>query len=87
MSSWHKQGTIRQNLDPMERHTERDMIRVLKDVGLWEILCGISLSHAKEEEESPRYGPSRQATSAFMDVSEQTSTIRQSCLSSYCLLG
>ena len=47
------QGTIRDNLDPMQQFSDRDMIRVLKDVGLWEILCGISLSHSKDEE-SPR---------------------------------
>ena len=48
------QGTIRDNLDPMRQFSDRDMIRVLKDVGLWEILCGISLSNSKDEE-SPRF--------------------------------
>lgn len=51
----HLQGNIRDNLDPMQQYTDRDMIRVLKDVGLWEILCGISLSNAKDEE-SPAIG-------------------------------
>ena len=54
------QGSIRQNLDIGREFTDRDMIRVLKDVRLWEILCGISLSHAKEEEESPRLSSSQQ---------------------------
>ena len=54
------QGTIRDNLDPMQQFTDRDMIRVLKDVGLWEILCGISLSNAKDEE-SPRVASSSNA--------------------------
>lgn len=49
-----EQGSIRQNLDPLGQYSDRDMIRALKDVHLWEILCGISLSQAKEEEESPR---------------------------------
>ena len=44
----------------MQQFTDRDMIRVLKDVGLWEILCGISLSNAKDEE-SPRGASSSNA--------------------------
>lgn len=44
------QGTIRSNLDPMGRHTDRELIAALKQVHLWDVLCGLSLSHAKAEQ-------------------------------------
>ncbi|KAK9830435.1 hypothetical protein WJX72_011744 [[Myrmecia] bisecta] len=42
------QGTIRQNLDPLARHSDREMITILKQVHLWDILCGLSLSQSKD---------------------------------------
>ena len=41
------QGTVRENLDPMKVHRDRDMIAVLRAVQLWDILCGIGLSLRK----------------------------------------
>lgn len=41
------QGSIRENLDPLELHSDRDMMSLLKDVGLWDILAGLSLSRSK----------------------------------------
>ena len=41
------QGSIRENLDPMGLHSDRDMMALLKDVGLWDILAGLSLSRSK----------------------------------------
>lgn len=41
------QGSIRENLDPLGLHTDRDMMSLLKDVGLWDILAGLSLSRFK----------------------------------------
>ena len=35
------QGTIRENLDPMGRHSDRELIGVLKATRLWDILCGV----------------------------------------------
>ena len=46
----HVQGTIRSNLDPLRRHNDRELIAVLKQVRLWDVLCGLSLSHAKAEQ-------------------------------------
>jgi hypothetical protein len=43
----HGQGTIRENLDPMRRHSDRELIGALKATRLWDILCGLSLSQAK----------------------------------------
>ena len=31
----------------MGRHTDRELIAALKQVHLWDVLCGLSLSHAK----------------------------------------
>lgn len=42
-----RQGSIRENLDPMGRHSDRELIGVLKVTRLWDILCGFSLSQAK----------------------------------------
>jgi hypothetical protein len=59
------QGTIRQNLDPMGRHTDRELIGVLKATRLWDILCGLSLSQAKVVHcERPRPVPLRQSSPA-----------------------
>ena len=41
------QGTVRDNLDPLGLHSNKDMIGLLKMVGLWDILAGLSLSRAK----------------------------------------
>ena len=41
------QGTVRENLDPMKVHKDRDMIAVLRAVQLWDVLCGIGLSLRK----------------------------------------
>lgn len=41
------QGTVRENLDPMKLHKDKDMIAVLRAVQLWDILCGIGLSLRK----------------------------------------
>lgn len=41
------QGTIRDNLDPMQRHSNKELIGLLKMTGLWDILAGLSLSRAK----------------------------------------
>lgn len=41
------QGSIRENLDPLGLHSDRDMMSLLKDVGLWDILAGLSLSRSK----------------------------------------
>ena len=41
------QGSVRDNLDPMGRHTDRELIAVLKATRLWDILCGVSLSQSK----------------------------------------
>ena len=41
------QGSIRENLDPLGLHSDRDMMSLLKDVGLWDILAGLSLSRFK----------------------------------------
>ena len=38
---------MRENLDPMGVHSNRDMIALLKMVGLWDILAGLSLSRYK----------------------------------------
>ena len=39
-------------MDPMGQHTDRELIAVLKHVRLWDVLCGLSLSHAKAEQAS-----------------------------------
>ena len=41
------QGTIRENLDPLGLHSNRDMIGLLKMMGLWDVLAGLSLSRGK----------------------------------------
>ena len=41
------QGSVRDNLDPMGRHSDRELIAVLKSTRLWDILCGFSLSQSK----------------------------------------
>ena len=41
------QGSVRDNLDPMGRHSDRELIAVLKSTRLWDILCGVSLSQSK----------------------------------------
>lgn len=41
------QGTVRENLDPLGAHSNRDLIALLKMVGLWDILAGLSLSRYK----------------------------------------
>lgn len=41
------QGTIRDNLDPLQQHSDRELIGMLKHVGLWDILCGLALSQSK----------------------------------------
>ena len=41
------QGSVRDNLDPMGRHSDRELITVLKSTRLWDILCGVSLSQSK----------------------------------------
>lgn len=41
------QGSIRENLDPLGLHSDRDMMTLLKDVGLWDVLAGLSLSRSK----------------------------------------
>ena len=38
---------MRDNLDPMGRHSDRELIAVLKATRLWDILCGVSLSQSK----------------------------------------
>ncbi|KAK9791817.1 hypothetical protein WJX73_008914 [Symbiochloris irregularis] len=48
------EGTIRSNLDPMEKYPDRELIAVLKHVRLWDVLCGLSLSHAKASSASPQ---------------------------------
>ena len=45
--SCYSQGSIRENLDPLGLHSDRDMMSLLKDVGLWDILAGLSLSRFK----------------------------------------
>lgn len=42
---------MRDNLDPLGLHSDRDMMSVLKDVGLWDILAGLSLSRSKASEQ------------------------------------
>eukprot|EP00884_Botryococcus_braunii_P005633 jgi/Botrbrau1/15070/Bobra.0286s0003.1 len=41
------QGTIRDNLDPLHQHSDRELIGILKHVRLWDILCGLALSQNK----------------------------------------
>ncbi|KAL0053237.1 hypothetical protein WJX82_002974 [Trebouxia sp. C0006] len=41
------QGSIRENLDPLGMHSDRHMMSLLKDVGLWDVLAGLSLSRSK----------------------------------------
>ncbi|DBA85738.1 TPA: hypothetical protein ACH3X1_005304 [Trebouxia sp. C0004] len=41
------QGSIRENLDPLANHSDRHMMSLLKDVGLWDVLAGLSLSRSK----------------------------------------
>ena len=64
------QGTIRQNLDPLDEFSDRDMIRVLKDVHLWEILCGISLSQAKEGESPRRNRPTPEFSAPWLSTDD-----------------
>ena len=52
----------------MKLYTDRDMISVLKDVGLWEILCGISLAQAHAGDDTSahiRRGSQRSQTSGL----------------------
>ena len=64
------QGTIRENLDPMGRHSDRELIGVLKATRLWDILCGVSLSQAKGVREGglPPGGRGRPGASAARAV-------------------
>ena len=62
------QGTIRENLDPMGRHSDRELIGVLKVTRLWDILCGVSLSQAKGVREGAPSGRGRPGTSAARAV-------------------
>lgn len=41
------QGSIRENSDPLGLHSDRDMMSLLKHVGLWDVLAGLSLSRFK----------------------------------------
>ncbi|BDA43676.1 probable multidrug resistance-associated protein 7 [Coccomyxa sp. Obi] len=58
------QGTIRDNLDPMGRHSDRELIGVLKVTRLWDILCGLSLSQAKGSAQRSSPLPTRRVPSA-----------------------
>ena len=40
------QGTIRQNLDPLGLHSDRDKLMLLNDVGLWDIFAGLNFTLA-----------------------------------------
>ena len=57
------QGTIRENLDPMGRHSDRELIGVLKVTRLWDILYGLSLSQAKGHAQRSSPMPARQIPS------------------------
>lgn len=69
----HAQGTIRENLDPMGRHSDRELIGALKATRLWDILCGLSLSQAKARHHSGRGSSHRAAASAARPVPPRAS--------------
>ncbi len=54
---------MRENLDPVGQHSERELIAALKAVNLWEVLAGVSLSQAKAAD-VPQRGPAATATPA-----------------------
>ena len=49
----HLQGTIRENLDPARRFSDRALISLCRGIRLWDILAGLSLSRTKRRAASP----------------------------------
>ena len=52
-----RQGTIRENLDPARRFSDRTLISLCRGMRLWDILAGLSLSRTKSRTASPRAVP------------------------------
>ena len=60
---------MRENLDPMQQHGDRELIAALKKVQLWDVLCGLSLSLAKGSTQQAASRPQPAGQSAPQHIS------------------